>query len=288
MSAWPYPRALAHRGGGTLAPENTLAALDVGWQHGYRGAEIDAALSADGVPVLMHDATLERTTNARGPVDALSAAQLARLDAGSWFGAAFAGTPVPSLDQALQHCHARGIWLNVEIKPVPGTEARTGRAVAECVAAFVARTAGAGVAAPLLSSFSRVALAQARAAAPALARGLLCGAVPDDWQAALQELGCVSLHCDHRALRARMVQTVRAQGYAMLCYTVNGPRRAEALWRWGVDAVCTDRIDRIAALGAASAGTAPRPDQYHCPMPSDPALTGPAPAPAPAQAAKNR
>ncbi|HSH89567.1 MAG TPA: glycerophosphodiester phosphodiesterase family protein, partial [Ramlibacter sp.] len=65
MKSWPYPRWIAHRGAGKLAPENTLAAFRLGAQHGYRMFECDAKLSSDGVPFLMHDATLGRTTNAR-------------------------------------------------------------------------------------------------------------------------------------------------------------------------------------------------------------------------------
>src|SRR5512135_3726600 len=73
MRPWPYPRILAHRGGGTLAPENTIEAIDVGRAHGYRGVEFDVMLAADAVPVLIHDPTLERTTSGRGDVAAHTA-----------------------------------------------------------------------------------------------------------------------------------------------------------------------------------------------------------------------
>ncbi|HXY21066.1 MAG TPA: glycerophosphodiester phosphodiesterase family protein, partial [Burkholderiaceae bacterium] len=127
MDRWPYPRLLAHRGGGTLAPENTLVACDVGFRYGYRAVEVDAVLCADEVPVLLHDASLERTTNGRGSIDSKTAAELALLDAGSWFHPDFAHARIPTLEQALRHCLERGIWLNVEIKPVPGKEVRTGQ-----------------------------------------------------------------------------------------------------------------------------------------------------------------
>jgi len=238
---WPYPRVLAHRGGGSLAPENTLAAFELGLRHGYRAAELDAVLSADAVPVLLHDATLDRTTSGHGPVDRLTAAELGRLDAGSWFDRGFAHARIPTLEQTLDYCAARGMWLNVEIKPLPGQEARTGRIVAEVVARH-----GGGALAPLLSSFSVAALAAARDAAPQLARGLLVTSVPADWHRKMEALGCVSLHCDHRRLTRARAQAVTARGYGLLCYTVNEPARAATLRAWGVDAICTDRLDLLA------------------------------------------
>ena len=90
---WPFPRVIAHRGGGTLAPENTIAGLRCGLEHGYRAAEFDIMLSADGVPVLMHDPAFGRTVPGIGNVSETSAQLLATMDAGSWFGPKFAGDP---------------------------------------------------------------------------------------------------------------------------------------------------------------------------------------------------
>src|SRR6267154_2126125 len=104
MSPWPYPRVLAHRGGGAFAPENTIAAIRTGRERGFRGVEFDVTLSADDEPVLMHDPTLDRTTDASGPVAARSWAELARLDAGRWFSPGFAGEPIPRLSDALGYC----------------------------------------------------------------------------------------------------------------------------------------------------------------------------------------
>jgi glycerophosphoryl diester phosphodiesterase len=257
---WPYPRTLAHRGGGTLAPENTLPAFDAGHAHGYRAAEFDAVLAADGIPVLLHDETLDRTTNGRGPVAVRTAGELARLDAGAWFDARYAGTPVPTLGQALQHCYRLGIWLNVEIKPVPGHEARTGDVVARTVADFYASRPEEEKTKeswrwPVLSSFSPSALGAARRAAPSLPRGLLFGRVPANWLAAMQSLDARTLHCDHRTLTAELAGQIGAAGYGLLCYTVNDPARWSTLRSWGVDAICTDRIDLIAP---DSPGTPPR------------------------------
>jgi glycerophosphoryl diester phosphodiesterase len=253
MSPWPYPRVLAHRGGGALAPENTIAAIRIGRERGFRGVEFDVMLSADGEPVLIHDLTLDRTTDAKGPVSGRLSAELARLDAGGWFSPTFTGEPIPRLTQVVDYCRSHQVWINAEIKPAPGSERRTGQRAAEVLARAFAdlqphRQAAASPPdprLPLLSSFSGDALAAALEAAPALPRGLLCARVPPDWHAQLQQLKCVALHCNHRFLDATTIRTIRTAGYWVLVYTVNDPRRARQLARWGIDALCTDRLDRI-------------------------------------------
>jgi glycerophosphoryl diester phosphodiesterase len=250
---WPYARVIAHRGGGTLAPENTLVAIRVGIQHGFRAIEFDAMLPRDEVPVLMHDLTLRRTARRPGVVSDFSAAQLAGLDVGSWHSPRFAGERVPGLDETLGFCRASDVWCNVEIKPVPGREAATGRVVAERVARAYAdllhptgdRRESIVPAVPLLSSFATEALEAARAACPGLPRGWLVDRVPADWRARLGELGCVALHTNHRHLTASRVAEIKAAGVWLFCYTVNKPDRARELLAWGVDAFCTDRIDLI-------------------------------------------
>jgi len=116
-AAWRYPRLIAHRGGGVLAPENTLAALRMAATRGYRAVEFDVMLSADGTPMLIHDETLERTSSGRGAVAETSDATLVTLDAGSWFGGSFAGEPLPRFLDAGRLCVSTGLWANVEIKP---------------------------------------------------------------------------------------------------------------------------------------------------------------------------
>src|SRR3989442_4796473 len=133
LNSWPYPLWVAHRGAGKLAPENTMAAFRLGAAHGYRMFECDAKLSADGVLFLMHDATLERTTNGHGTGGDLSMGEIAQLDAGSWHSRAFAGEALPTLEALARWCLANHFFLNVEIKPTPGQEEATGRATGELV-----------------------------------------------------------------------------------------------------------------------------------------------------------
>ena len=124
---WPYPRLFAHRGGGSLAPENTLAAIRLGPSLGYRAHEIDVKLSLDGVPMLLHDATLERTTNGKGRAADLAVEALRALDAGGWHSAAFRGEPLAVASRRRRSCCARRTRMaNVEIKPTPGFERETG------------------------------------------------------------------------------------------------------------------------------------------------------------------
>ena len=129
--AWPYPRWVAHRGAGTLAPENTLAAFRKGAEHGYRMFECDAKLSADDVVFLMHDATLQRTTNGQGTGGDLNWKELSQLDAGSWLSRTYAGEPLATLAHVAQFCIRNHYFLNIEIKPTPGLELKTGELVAK-------------------------------------------------------------------------------------------------------------------------------------------------------------
>jgi len=244
---WPYPRILAHRGGGTLAPENTYAGLRCGMAAGFRAIEFDVMLARDGVPVVLHDPGLGRTVRGSGSVFEHDAADLAAMDAGSWFGPAFAGEPVPLFAGFVGFCQAHGIWMNIEIKPAPGYERETGAVVAGMTAALFAGELAAGdpAALPLLSSFSEVALAAARATAANLPRALLISALGSDWQARARALDVRAIHTNHLHLGREQARAVKDAGYALFCYTVNDPGRARELLAWGVDAFCTDRIDLI-------------------------------------------
>ena len=241
---WPYPTMIAHRGGGTLAPENTLAALEAGLRHGYRAVEFDVMLSRDGIGVVMHDPDFGRTVPGTGCVAETDVADLIRMDAGSWFGPDFAGEPVAMFVPFAEYCRTHGLWMNVEIKPAPGHDEATGRFVARAVRDMFAGESE-PAALPLLSSFSAVALRAARTAAPELPRAIAFEGLPDDWEGLARELDVLSVHVDHTKLTEAQAHAVKAAGFGLFCYTVNDPERARTLLSWGVDAICTDRIDLL-------------------------------------------
>lgn len=247
--AWPLPRWIAHRGAGRLAPENTLAAFRLGAAHGYRGFECDVKLSADGVPFLLHDATLDRTTNARGAAGARRWAELSRLDAGSWHGRTWSGEPPPSLDAVAAFVRRNGFALNIEIKPTPGVEAETGKAVALAVRDLWQGDARQ----PVLSSFRPEALAAARDAVPQLARALLVDTLWEGWHDMARQLGCCAVVTNYALMDAPLVQLLHASGWRALCYTVNDPAPAAQLLALGVDGLITDAVDRFSPADDAPA-----------------------------------
>lgn len=239
LPAWPYPRWIAHRGAGKLAPENTLAAFREGSQHGYRMFECDAKLSADGVVFLLHDDTLDRTTDGQGIAGDQPWAALSRRDAGGWHSRRYAGEPLATLEAVASFCKANACLLNIEIKPTPGLEEETGRVVAREAARL---WAGADIS-PLMTSFQPHALAGAREAAPHLPRGLLLESLWDGWQEHARTLGCTAIVCDQVLWDAKLMASVHGAGMRALAYTVNEPDMAEGLWSLAIDGLITDRVD---------------------------------------------
>lgn len=253
MPPWPYPFWIAHRGAGKLAPENTLAAFRAGSAWGYRAFECDVKLSRDGVPFLLHDASLNRTTNGDGAAADHDWQDLSQLDAGAWHGRAFAGETLATFQSIARHCLAHGHCLNIEIKPSPGRGRETGAAVAQAAAFAWGSTAPL----PLLSSFDPDALESARSAQPQLPRALLVDSWWGGWLARAQALGCVAVIGNHQRLDAERIAEIHGAGLRALAYTVNEATAAQALIDAGIDGLITDAVDRFApALGRAAATAA--------------------------------
>jgi glycerophosphoryl diester phosphodiesterase len=237
---WTYPRVLAHRGGGILAPENTMAALRCAVAHGFHAVEFDVmAVRGDGL-VLMHDPQLGRTVVGEGRVADFTLDELVAMDAGGWHSPVFSGEPVAGFADAAQFCLAHHLWMNAEIKPAPGMDTRTGFLVGQACSRLPPGSA-------LLSSFSIEALLAAQEAAPEVPRAWLVDVVPADWAFTVQRLGASALHVNARFLTKAQAVAVKEAGYGLFCYTVNEPDQARALRAIGVDAICTDRLDLIGA-----------------------------------------
>jgi glycerophosphoryl diester phosphodiesterase len=246
MQSWPYPRWMAHRGAGKLAPENTLAAFRFGAAHGYRMFECDVKLSADGVPFLLHDATLDRTTAQRGSAGERPWSELSRIDAGSWHGRVYAGEPVASLDALARFLRANAFALELEIKPTPGTELHTGRVVAREAARLWAGDA----LPPLMSSFWPDALIGAREAAPELPRALLLDRFHDGWLDGAKALGCAAVITAYAMMDADLRTTLHANGLRALVYTVNDPAEVQRQLALGIDGIVTDAVDQFSPATA--------------------------------------
>ena len=232
----PYPRIIAHRCGGALAPENTLPGLDIAARLGCRGVEFDIMLSQDAVPFLIHDETLARTTNSAGAVATTGSDALATVDAGMRHHKAYAGTALPRFDDALARCAALGLWANVEIKPSSGAETATGDAVAR----RLSRWRGRGIA----SSFSLDALRAARKASPSLPMAVLFERLPANWRRSVDELRALAVHLAARHVDEGVAEALRGVPWA--CYTVNSRDEAARLFALGASAIFTDRPDQWA------------------------------------------
>ncbi|TLM66826.1 MAG: glycerophosphoryl diester phosphodiesterase [Deltaproteobacteria bacterium] len=215
----------AHRGASAEAPENTLAAFARALEAGADGVELDVHLSADGVPVVIHDETLERTTDGEGPVDAWEREYLQALDAGSWFAPHFAGEGVPTLDQVL-HLLAGRLRLNLEVKDV-----RAGQAVLEALRGYPAADV-------MLSSFDCGLLFALRRAAPEMPLAVLHDA--GNWRRALgyaEALRAAAFHPRADLIGRPLLTACRSLRLPVYAWTVDDPGEARALARMGVAGV---------------------------------------------------
>jgi glycerophosphoryl diester phosphodiesterase len=234
------PAVIGHRGAAARAPENTLAGLRQAKKLGCAWVEFDVRLTRDGALVLCHDPQLDRTSDGRGKVVTQALAGIRQCDAGAWFGPAFAGERIPTLDEALLLCAGLELGADIEIKADRGREYATAAAVAATVERLRGR-------APclLVSSFLPSALAALRDAAPHIPRGILFQAVPRDWAMIAGRLGCAVIGADHRRLRPGRVAEIRDAGQQLAAYTVNEAVRARQLYEWGVTSVFSDVPDII-------------------------------------------
>lgn len=235
---WYYSNIVAHRGGGNLAPENTLAAIKKGHELGHKMIEFDVTLSKDDVPFLLHDDTLNRTTDSKGKAAKTLWSDLSTLDAGSWFSKEFQNEPLARLSDVAELCLSIDMQVNIEIKPTRGLESKTGHLVAHYADLLFKKSQ----IPPLLSSFSPEALLAAKAAAPNLPRGLLMHRWHSDWSMLTEELECYSIHLNHKLITPKRIAQIQAKTLFMLVYTVNDPAQAEHLLTLGINAICTDNI----------------------------------------------
>ena len=218
----------AHRGAAADAPENTLVAFAAAEAAGADGIELDVHLSRDGVPVVIHDERVERTTDGHGAVAELCLAELRRLDAGSWFSPLFSGEPIPVLDEVLDWADDR-LRLNIEIKDV-----RAGRALLDLLPRYPRARV-------LVSSFDHRLLAELRRRDGNLPLGFLYEDV--GWRRVLRRAlacGAESLHPREDRVHRPLLAACKSHGLAVYPWTVDDPGRIRALRRLGIDGFFTN------------------------------------------------
>ncbi|MFI2754933.1 glycerophosphodiester phosphodiesterase [Cellulomonas sp. P22] len=231
---------IGHRGNSSVAPQNTIVAFEAAWRAGAHGIEIDVQLTADGEVVVIHDDTVDATTDGSGEVRAMTVAEVRDLDAGSWFSPTFAGERVPTFDEVLDLLLTRpDLDLLLEVK---------GEWTVEQVRPLTQAVDSAGLGSRVIAqSFWPGTVAALQEAAPALRRGLLVAAVHDDLIGLCRTLDVVTcnphgqLLLDHPGL----VDELHAAGLAVMVWTLDEPEQWAAATQAGVDAIITDRPDRL-------------------------------------------
>lgn len=229
-----------HRGASAYAPENTLPAFELAAQQGAHGVELDVQLSSDGHLVVIHDFTLDKTTDGTGSVAALPLSDLQALDAGRWFGEAFAGTRIPTLDAVFEAVGQR-LLINVEVKyfqPEPnGIEQK----VVDCIIAHNLQTR------VIVSSFNPMVLRRLRQIDATIPIGYLYSPQTMDGktQALMHPQDHEARHPYHEMIDEAIMSHARELGFVVNAWTVNDVVRARQLRLLGVNGIITDKPDTI-------------------------------------------
>ena len=238
---------IAHRGASGHRPENTLAAFRYAIELGTDMIEVDCQLTGDGAPVILHDETLDRTTDGRGPLRLRTLAEVRALDAGSWFSPQFAGERVPTLEETVETVRDGGVGLNLELKgdDDPGRLELISLGILASYR-FLPRT--------VFSSFSprRMRALRERSAEARIAILLEAGASWAGGLALARELAAEALHPDRALATARHVAEAHEHGLAVRVWPVNRPKEVAALLERGVDGIFTDFPERLPAPDATS------------------------------------
>ena len=236
---------IAHRGASAAAPENTLVAQEVARRGGADWIENDVQPSSDGVPFILHDSTVDRTTNGTGAIRSLSSTQLKALDAGSWFAPHYAGARMPTLAEQLADLRTRGGRLLLEIKG-----AHTRAEVARIVSVIQEQQMTDRV---LVQSFEVDALRYVRELAPELPLGLLRSTIDSDPVAVANQLGLATYNPRASSLLARpsIVAELHRAGVAVMAWTVDSAEEWKRLEELGVDGIVTNRPAELVGWNAA-------------------------------------
>ncbi len=230
------PVIFAHRGASAQAPENTLAAFKLAAEQGGPAIELDAKLSADGEVMVMHDATVDRTTDGSGRVGSLTLAELKKLDAGAKFNIQYKGEPIPTLGEVFEQV-GKQLVINVELTNYASPLDHLPDKVVELVKKFGLESS------VMFSSFNLIALIRARALMPSMPLGFLTerGFASVVLKSRLVPINAkLFLHPEHNDASPKLIDTVHRRGSRVNVYTVNDAAQMQKLFQAGVDGVFTD------------------------------------------------
>jgi glycerophosphoryl diester phosphodiesterase len=239
QSKLPIPKVIAHRGASAYTPENTLLSMYKASELGATWIEFDVMLTGDGIPIVIHDETLNRTTNGQGIVAETTYADIAKLDAGSWFSPEFSGEKVPKLSEFLKLAHKLGLGVNLEIKATEHTALATGKAVIE----EIRQHWQFGHNDFLISSHNIDSLYAFHALKTDIPLALVLETWRPDWQEIVTSLDCVSLNIHHSMLSHERVIEAKKNTEYLLVYTVNDKQLAEHCFDMGADGIFSDCPD---------------------------------------------
>ncbi len=224
---------IAHRGASALAPENTLAAFRKASELGAKWVEFDVMLAGCGEVIVIHDKTLDRTTNGSGLVSDYPYQYLQTLDAGTWFDSQFKGEKIPTLAEVIDTLHEYQLAANIEIKPALGQEIETVQRVLQVIDTCWRPD----MSAPLISSFSPRVLECVRQKSKKHFLSYFMGEWHDDWEKYCDAFGCISVNVKHTILNQARIAEIKKTKRFVLSYTVDEFQLAERLWTFGVDAI---------------------------------------------------
>ncbi|AJR05787.1 glycerophosphoryl diester phosphodiesterase [Photobacterium gaetbulicola] len=230
-----------HRGAAALAPENTIASINKAAEAGVKWVEIDTQLSADGIPVVIHDETVNRCTDGKGRIADLTLAQLKRLDAGSWFHPSYANERIPTLVEALDACLSLGLTLNLELKVHHDEQIEP---LVNSVVALI-REKGYPIDKLLFSSFQKKALELCQQLMPEVRRGFICEVWNNFSLSSIQACQAYSVHIDHHILTPAIARNIKNAGYVLKIWTLNNADKAQYFFDMGVDSIITDAPDKF-------------------------------------------
>ncbi|MBX7146593.1 MAG: glycerophosphodiester phosphodiesterase [Alphaproteobacteria bacterium] len=229
------PKIIGHRGAALTAPENTIAGLQEAIDQKATWVEFDVKLTQDNIPILMHDDTLERTTNGQGFVSNTTLVDVLKLDAGSWFNIKWSREKIPTFEETLQFLITKNIFPNIEIKPNQDEDYQTTLEIIKILNIMWPRNRPL-----LLSSFSFQSLEVAKETSPYFPRGYLIDRYQNDWMQKAMDLSCYSIHCNYKYLTKNWADSIKKLGYKLVVYTINVPDDAERAYQLGVDTIITD------------------------------------------------